>query len=89
MKAKYQVGIEFDPSGQVKSTNGLIGGREVSQVLNKIKLNKKRNTYLLVKFDKNQSIFEIWKLTKREYKDLHCGFGLTDFGEFLADNGLI
>ena len=86
---KYQVGIEFLPSGEMKSTKGLISGRKIAEVKSKIKLNKKTNSYFHVYFDKDENIIEIWKLTKKEYQNLNCGFGLTDFGDFLQSQGLL
>lgn len=86
---KYEVGIEVNPNGEVRSSKGLISGREVREALKLVKINKKRNTYLHIKYDRDKRIVEIWKLTKKEYDDLRCGFGLSDFGEFLKSSGLI
>lgn len=82
---KYQVGIEFDPSGEVRSTRGLVNGRAINNIRKLIKLNKKNNTYVHVWFDSKETIVEIWKLNKAEYQKLNCGFGLTDFGDFIKD----
>ena len=86
---KYQVGIEFDPQGNTKSTKGLVGGKATNQILKHIKLNKTRNTYIHAWFNERQELVEVWKLNKKEYDQLHCGFGITDFGDFLKQSGLI
>ena len=86
---KYQVGIEFLPSGEVANTKGLVSGKEIDQIRKYIKLNKKTNTYTHTYFDENKKITEIWKLTKKEYNELKCGFGLTDFGDFAKSIGII
>lgn len=86
---KYQVGIEFTPNGDTKSTKGLISGRDIQDVRHKVKLNKSRNTYLHVIYDENKRIIEIWKLNKQEYDKLQCGFGLNDYAEVFKSMGLI
>lgn len=87
---KYAVGIEFDPTGEVKSTKGLIGGRKINEIRKKIKLNKKTNTYTKTIFDEKDNVIEIWKLTKKEYNELHCGFGqMWGFADFIKQNGLM
>lgn len=86
---KYQVGVEFDYNGEVKSTRGLISGRAIEQIKQHIKLNKKTNTYTHAYFDQNMQLIELWKLTKKEYDVLNCGWGLTDFGDFAKSVGLI
>lgn len=80
---KYKVGIEFNPHGEIKSTKGLMDGLTIKKVKDKIKLNKKTNTFIQVNFNENKEIYEIYKLTKKEYDSLRCGLGLTDFGDFL------
>lgn len=78
MKKQYIVGIKFSPNGEVLGTCGLIGGREISNIRNKITLNKKRETYIKAIYDSNKKLYEIWKLNKKEYENLHCGTGLFD-----------
>ncbi len=86
---KYEVGIEFNPNGEMKSTKGLVGGKEIKKVLDLVKLNKKTDSYFHIIYNEKKEIMEIWKLTKKEYDNLRCGFGLTDFGDFLKTSGLI
>ncbi len=82
---KYTVGIEFKPNGETASTKGLISGAETNNIKKKIKLHQKRNTYVKAIYDKNKQLDEIWVLNKKEYDNLRCGFGLSDFGDFIKD----
>lgn len=86
---KYQVGIEFKPDGDVKSTKGLIDGKSINNIRKLVKLNPKRDTYLHIWFNEKEEIIEISKLSKKEYDNLRCGWGLTDFGDFAKKVGLI